>query len=47
VTERHVTVSRGRHFGWWVDGRKANGRRSMKTWWPTERMAQAIARLFT
>ena len=44
MAERHVEVRRGRHFGWWVDGRKAGGSRFMLTWWPTERMTRAVAR---
>ena len=42
--ERRVVVRRGRHFGWWVDGRKESGSRFMLTWWPTEQMANAVAR---
>jgi hypothetical protein len=45
MSERRVVVRRGRHFGWWVDGWRENGRRFMLTWWPTERIAQAVARL--
>ena len=44
VRERHVVVRRGRHVGWWVDGRYATGGRFMLTWWPTERIARAVAR---
>jgi hypothetical protein len=43
---RQVTVHRGRHWGWWVEGRKKSGSLFMKTWWPTERIARAIGRLF-
>ena len=42
---REVTVRRGRHLGWWVEGRKASGGRFMLTWWPTQGMARAVARL--
>jgi hypothetical protein len=46
VRDRHVVVRRGRHVGWWVDGRWADSRRLfMKTWWPTEGMAKAVAKL--
>ena len=45
VTERRVLVRRGRHFGWWVEGRKASGGLFIKTWWPTEGLARAIAGL--
>ena len=45
MSERRVVVRRGRHFGWWVDGWRENGRRFMLTWWPTERIAQTVARL--
>ena len=36
VTTRQVTVRPGRHFGWWAEGRRANGGLFMKTWWPTQ-----------
>jgi hypothetical protein len=45
MAERQVEVRRGRHIGWWVDGRWASGRLFMKSWWPTEGLARAIARL--
>ncbi|MET0729208.1 MAG: hypothetical protein ABWZ76_13015 [Acidimicrobiales bacterium] len=44
MSDRQVVVRRGRHLGWWVDGRAARGRRFMLTWWPTHRMARAVAR---
>jgi hypothetical protein len=31
---RKVAVHRGKHMGWWVEGRKANGGLFMMTWWP-------------
>jgi hypothetical protein len=40
-----VVVHRGRHFGWWVEGRWSNGHLFMKTWWPARPMARAVARL--
>jgi hypothetical protein len=40
-----VAIRRGRHAGWWVSGRTRRGRRFMLTWWPTRRLADAIARL--
>ena len=45
MNRRRVAVKRGRHHGWWVEGRKTNGRLFMMTWWPTERLAQGVARL--
>ena len=33
-----------RHFGWWVEGRKASGGLFMKTWWPSRGLADLIAR---
>ena len=45
MSGRQVVVHRGRHLGWWVEGRKANGRLFMKTWWPAEGLARAVARL--
>ena len=44
VSPRQVTVRPGRHFGWWVEGRRASGSLFMKTWWPTRSLAQAVAR---
>ena len=45
MTERQVLVRRGRHLGWWVEGRKAGGGLFILTWWPTEGLARAIASL--
>jgi hypothetical protein len=45
MSRRQVAVHRGRHFGWWVEGRKANGRLFMMTWWPVRSWARAVARL--
>jgi hypothetical protein len=49
VNDRKVVVRQGRRVGWWVEGRWAsgrlNGRLFMLTWWPTEGLAQAVARL--
>ena len=40
-----VIIHPGRHFGWWAEGRYASGRLFMKTWWPSEGLARAAARL--
>ncbi len=45
MSGRQVVVRRGRHLGWWVEGRWASGRLFMMTWWPTEGLARAIGRL--
>jgi hypothetical protein len=45
VGDRQVIVRRGRHVGWWVEGRRSSGRLFMKTWWPTQGLARAVARL--
>jgi hypothetical protein len=45
VSDRRVMLRRGRRVGWWVEGRSARGRLFMKTWWPTEGLARAVARL--
>lgn len=42
--KRNVIVRRGRRFGWWVEGRKANGKLFMKTWWPIESLARTVGR---
>jgi hypothetical protein len=44
MSPRDVVIRRGRHVGWWVEGRKANGRLFMLTWWPTHGLAQVVAR---
>jgi hypothetical protein len=44
VNARNVIVRRGRHFGWWVEGRKANGKSFILTWWPIESLARIVAR---
>jgi hypothetical protein len=45
MSSRQVTLRRGQHFGWWVEGRKATGSLFMKTWWPTQGLALSIGRL--
>ena len=45
VSNRQVVVRRGRHIGWWAEGRWSSGRLFMLTWWPTEGLARAVARL--
>jgi hypothetical protein len=45
MNRRKVIVHRGRHLGWWVEGRWANGHLFMKTWWPAQSLARAVARL--
>jgi hypothetical protein len=45
MNRRQVRVKRGRHMGWWVEGRWANGHLFMMTWWPVESWARAVARL--
>ena len=44
-TYRPLVVHSGRRFGWWVEGRKSNGRRYMWTWWPTKGIASLVAEL--
>jgi hypothetical protein len=45
VSDRQVVVRRGKRAGWWVEGRRGSGRLFMKTWWPTEGLARAVARM--
>jgi hypothetical protein len=45
MSERQVVLRRGRRAGWWVEGRWSSGRLFMKTWWPTQGLARAVARL--
>jgi hypothetical protein len=44
VGDRQVVLRRGRHLGWWVEGRSAGGRLFMKTRWPTQGLARVVAR---
>ena len=41
---RDVVVRPGRHFGWWIEGRKSSGAHFMMVWWPTEGVARSIGR---
>jgi len=45
--KRQVRVKRGKHWGWWAEGRWPNGHLFMYTWWPTEGLARTVARLFS
>jgi hypothetical protein len=45
MRNRRVVVRRGRHVGWWVEGRWANGHLFMMSWLPVEFLARAVARL--
>ena len=46
TTHGPLVIRRGRRFGWWIEGRKTNGRLYMLTWWPTKGMAPLIARMW-
>jgi hypothetical protein len=46
-TYRPLVIHPGRRFGWWVEGRKSNGRHYMWTWWPTKRLASLVARMWS
>jgi hypothetical protein len=39
-----LVIHHGRHVGWWIEGRKANGHRYMWSWWPTKGLASFVAR---
>ena len=41
-----LVIRHGRRFGWWIEGRKSNGRLYMFTWWPTKGLASLIARMW-
>ena len=45
MSGRKMTLHPGRHMGWWAEGRYGNGHLFMKTWWPTQGLARAVARL--
>ncbi len=44
ATYQPLVIHAGRRFGWWIEGRKSNGRRYMLTWWPTKALASFVAR---
>jgi len=44
MTQHDVNVRRGKHFGYWVVGRKASGGVFMYVWWPSQKMAESLAR---
>jgi hypothetical protein len=46
ATYQPLVIHRGRRCGWWIDGRKSNGRRYMFTWWPTKALATFVARMW-
>ncbi len=46
ATYQPLVIRPGRHFGWWIEGRKSNGRRYMFTWWPTNALASFGARVW-
>ena len=41
-----LVIHRGRRFGWWIEGRKSNGRSHMVTWWLTKAFACFVARMW-
>jgi hypothetical protein len=41
-----LVIRRGRRFGWWIEGRKSNGRLHMFSWLPTKGLASLIARMW-
>jgi hypothetical protein len=43
---RSVVVKPGKHWGWWIEGRKSKGGLFMYVWWPTEAFARRIAGWF-
>ena len=45
MSGRRVVVRRGTRAGWWVEGRRGNGRLFMMTWWPTEGLARMVTRM--
>jgi hypothetical protein len=45
-TKPHFTIRPGRHVGWWIDGRRANGRRFLLWWCPTRRIAEWALRVW-
>jgi hypothetical protein len=44
MPEQHLIVRRGRHFGWWIEGRAK--RLFMLDWWPTKGVALRVANLW-
>ncbi len=46
ATYQPLVIYPGQRFGWWIEGRKSNGRRYMFTWWPTKALASFVARMW-
>ena len=46
ATHQPLVIHRGRRWGWWIEGRKVNGRHYMYTWWPTKGLASFVARVW-
>ena len=45
MSEQNLVIRRGRHFGWWIQGRAGRGF-MMFDWWPTKRLALMVARFW-
>jgi hypothetical protein len=45
IGDQHLVIRRGRHVGWWIQGRAGRGF-LMLDWWPTKRLALMIARIW-
>ena len=45
MSDQHLVIRRGRHVGWWIQGRAGRGF-IMFDWWPTKRLALMVARFW-
>jgi hypothetical protein len=45
MKDQHVVIRRGRHVGWWIEGRAGRGF-MVWDWWPTKRLALMSARFW-
>ena len=45
MSEQHLVIRRGRHVGWWIQGRAGRGF-IMFDWWPTKRIALMVGRFW-
>jgi hypothetical protein len=45
ISDQHLVIRRGRHVGWWIEGRAGRGF-IIWDWWPTKRLALMVARFW-
>ena len=45
MSDQHLVIRRGRHIGWWIQGRVGRGLKTFD-WWPTKGLALIVARFW-